>query len=481
MLFNSIPFLIFLPIVFFIYWKFLGNKLIHQNIFILIASYFFYAWWSWKFLILLFISTLIDFLYGFGVASESKIKSKIFLTLSIINNLLILGIFKYYNFFATELKTLLSSFSIQINPILLNVALPVGISFYTFHGMSYVFDIYKKERQPVKIFSDYAVFVSFFPLLVAGPIERASHLLPQIEKKREFNYLQAIQGCRLILWGLFKKVVIADNISGTVDQIMNNFQAYNSLTLIIGAIGFTFQIYCDFSGYTDVALGVAKLFGFELLSNFNFPLFSRDIGEYWARWHISLSSWFRDYLYYPLGGFSKGKLTAVKNTIIIFLVSGFWHGASWNFIIWGAIHAFAFIPILFFNKDRTNVSIVVANGNYFPNYKEIIQILFTFLYVTFALVFFRIQNVFNAIEYILKPIFVFFNNPIIFLQKPTIGFSIFIYIFPFVLIDWYLRENERVLKVPKNKILRYLIYIIMILLIYSSFTKSPNSFIYFQF
>ncbi len=481
MLFNSLPFLLFLPITFILYWYLFKNKLKFQNYFLLLASYIFYGWWSWKFLILLFISTLLDYFYGFGVASSSKKKSKIFLTLSIINNLGILGLFKYYNFFINEFNNLLSLFSIHSSLLLLNIALPVGISFYTFHGMSYVFDIYRKDREPVRNFSHYAVFVSFFPLLVAGPIERANHLLPQIQKERKFSYLQAIQGFRLILWGLFKKVVIADSISGTVDQIINNFEIYNSTTLIIGAIGFTFQIYCDFSGYTDIALGVAKLFGFELLSNFKFPLFSRDIGEYWSRWHISLSSWFRDYLYYPLGGFSKGKFVAVRNTVIIFLVSGFWHGASWNFIIWGAIHAVGFIPIIFLNSNRTNVELIVSHNKKFPNYKEIIQMLVTFHYITFALIFFRITNLNLAIQFALKPIIIIINSPKLFFQSPTIGYEIFKYIIPLIILDWYLRRDERSLKVPNNIYIRRISYLIIAMLIFIHFDSTPNSFIYFQF
>ena len=269
---------------------------------------------------LLMLSTLLDYSYGFSVASTNRKKAKIFLWLSIINNLGILGIFKYYNFFAIQIQRGLETLGMYTDPLLLNIALPVGISFYTFHGMSYVFDIYNGHQKPVRNFIEYGVFVSFFPLLVAGPIERANHLLPQVQKSRIFTYAKAVEGSRLILWGLFKKVVIADSLAPIVDVIFNNYQDSSGITLIVGAIAFSFQIYCDFSGYSDIALGTAKLFGFELLTNFKFPYFSRDIAEFWRRWHISLSSWFKDYLYIPLGGSRLGKKRAIRNTFIIFII-----------------------------------------------------------------------------------------------------------------------------------------------------------------
>ncbi|MBU3677197.1 MAG: MBOAT family protein, partial [Chitinophagaceae bacterium] len=301
MLFNSLEYFLFLPLVFVLYWFVFKQNRTIQNGLILIASYFFYGWWSWEFMLLLMLSTLLDYLYGFGVASPNRNKAKFFLWLSIINNLGILAVFKYYNFFAIQVKEGLALLGMQANPVLLDIALPVGISFYTFHGMSYVFDIYRNQQKAIKHFVDYAVFVSFFPLLVAGPIERAGHLLPQVQTNREFSYRQALDGCRLILWGLFKKVIVADTIAGYVNHIFIHYETSNAFTLLIGAIGFSFQIYGDFSGYSDIALGTAKLFGFELLSNFKFPYFSRNIAEFWRRWHISLSSWFRDYLYIPLG------------------------------------------------------------------------------------------------------------------------------------------------------------------------------------
>lgn len=401
--------------------------------------------------------------------------------LSVINNFGLLGVFKYYNFFVDQFKEGFNLIGIEINPILLQLALPIGISFYTFHGMSYIFDIYNGKRKPVSNIVEYAVFVSFFPLLVAGPIERANHLLPQIQVKRSFNYLQAVSGCRLILWGMFKKVVIADSLSVYVDTIFNNYHSYNGLTLVLGAIGFSFQIYCDFSGYSDIAIGTAKLFGFELLSNFRFPYLSRDIAEFWRRWHISLSSWFKDYLYIPLGGSKHGKRTSVRNVFIIFLISGFWHGASWNFIVWGGIHACGFLPLLLLNKNRKYLDIVACNGRHLPSFKEIVKIIFTFSFVTLAWIFFRQQTLNDAFGYISHMFSSVYNDPNQFLSKPRIGLSIVLLILPVIFADWLNRNNERNFRVPSNIVLRMFVYLIATFLIFTLFTKSSDTMIYFQF
>jgi len=453
-----------------------------QNLLVLAASYFFYGWWSWKFLCLLALSTLLDYLYGFGVALANKIKAKFFLLLSIITNLGILGVFKYYDFFAIQFSKGIELLGLHSNPVLLNVALPIGISFYTFHGMSYVFDIYSDKQKPVLSIVDYAVFVSFFPLLVAGPIERASHLLPQVKKTRIFKYTQAVEGCRLILWGLLKKVVIADSLAGIVDNIFDNYSEYNGASLVAGAIAFSFQIYGDFSGYTDIALGTAKLFGFELLSNFKFPYFSRDIAEFWRRWHVSLSSWFKDYLYIPLGGSKEGKLKAVRNTLIIFIVSGFWHGASWNFIAWGFIHACGFLPLLMMNRNRKHTTDVVAENKLFPSVKELWQMISTFTFVTIAWVFFRADNINHALNFF-KSIFLELINIKTNFKLKKIEINTFYYIIFFVLIDWFFRKNERKLNLPQKKIIRLFLYFLIILLIIIHVANKNNSdtFIYFQF
>ena len=474
MLFNSFEFFLFLPLVFALYWFVFNQSLKWQNALILVASYFFYGWWSWAFMGLLMLSTALDYAYGFWVASPNRKKAKLFLWLSILNNLGILAVFKYYNFFALQFQEGLTLLGLHTNPVLLQVALPVGISFYTFHGMSYVFDIYRGQQKPVRNFVDYAVFVSFFPLLVAGPIERANHLLPQVQKPRTFRYNQALAGCRLILWGLFKKVVIADTLATIVDQIYQNPSELNSFTLLLGAIGFSMQIYGDFSGYSDIALGTAKLFGFELLSNFRFPYFSRDVAEFWRRWHISLSSWFRDYLYIPLGGSRVGKVKAVRNTFLIFLVSGFWHGASWNFIAWGFIHACGFLPLLLLNRNRTHTTDVVAQNRWFPNLKEAGQMLATFSFVTFAWVFFRAETLPDAASY-LQALLTKWH-----MHSGIQGGSVLAWAALLLALDWYLRHDERSLRVPTNRLLRHGIYFSFALAILLKL-GSHQSFIYFQF
>lgn len=477
MLFNSFDFLLFLPIVFILYWFVFNKKLSWQNGLLLIASYFFYGWWSWKFTGLLMLSTLLDYTYGFWISTPNRRKAKFFLWLSIINNLGILGVFKYYNFFALQIQKGFELLGLHTNLVFLQVALPIGISFYTFHGMSYVFDIYRGQQKPVRNFVDYAVFVGFFPLLVAGPIERASHLLPQVQKPRFFNYNQAVEGCRLILWGMFKKVVIADTLAETVDLIFENYPDQNGITLIAGAVAFSFQIYGDFSGYSDIAIGTAKLFGFELLSNFKFPYFSRDLAEFWRRWHISLSSWFKDYLYIPLGGSKNGTFKTIRNTFIIFIVSGFWHGANWNFIVWGFIHACGFLPLLLLKRTKKHLSDVVANDNYFPNLKELFQMSATFIFVTFAWIFFRADNLELALLYIKKIVESFTEEPVQHLLLPIGKFA---YIIPLLMGDWYMRRNERSLPIIQSKVLRYCFYSI-ILLVVLSMIGVKKSFIYFQF
>ncbi len=487
MLFNSFEFLIFLPIVFSIYW-FLANKSLNlQNGLVLLASYFFYGWWSWPFLLLLFGSTVLDYFLVFLVASENKNTAKWSLRIGVFINLGILGVYKYYNFFIEQFQVAFNSLGVHTSLPILKLALPIGISFYTFHGLSYVFDVYKKQQKPVTNFIDYAVFVSFFPLLVAGPIERANHLLPQIQKARKFNYKQSVQGLRLILWGMFKKVVIADSLATIVNAIYANYVNQDAYTLIIGAIAFSFQIYGDFSGYSDIALGTAKLFGFELLSNFKFPYFSRDIAEFWRRWHISLSSWFRDYLYIPLGGSKLGKLISIRNTFIIFLVSGFWHGASWNFIAWGFIHALGFLPLLLLNRNRKFVTNVVAENSWYPSIKEAFQMLSTFLFVTLAWIFFRAENISKAFGYIKKIALNAIHNPSQFLHlpgghsDPLALQSVFYYVIPMIAFDWLFRRNERELfTTVKSGVLRWIVYVVIGLFVLFFFgTKS--SFIYFQF
>lgn len=379
MLFNSISFAIFLPIVFFLYWFMTNKNLKLQNLLLLVASYYFYACWDWRFMFLLMFSTFLDYYTGLKI-EESKNQNlrKFWLWLSVGINLGFLGFFKYYNFFAENFAEMLQNFGLQVNPWTLKVILPVGISFYTFHGLSYVLDIYFKRIKAERNFVDYAVFVSFFPLLVAGPIERATHLLPQIKVKREFSYEKAVDGMRQILWGLFKKMVIADNCAVFANQIFANSATASGSELALGALFFTFQIYGDFSGYSDIALGTARLFGIDLLRNFAFPYFSRDIAEFWRRWHISLSSWFRDYLYIPLGGSKGGNWMRIRNTFAIFLVSGFWHGANWTFIIWGFLNALFIMPSIILKTNRNNLEIVAMN-KLIPSLRDVLIFYLLFL------------------------------------------------------------------------------------------------------
>ena len=478
MLFNSINFAIFLPIVFILYWFVANKNLKLQNILLLVSSYFFYACWDWRFMFLLIFSTLLDYFTGLKMAeSKTKLGKKFWFWLSITVNLGFLAIFKYYNFFAESFAELIANFGLHVNPWTLKVILPVGISFYTFHGLSYVIDIYKNRIPAEKNFVEYSVFVSFFPLLVAGPIERATHLLPQIKVKRNFDYDKAVDGLRQILWGLFKKIVIADQCAIYANQIFNDAGHQSGSNLFLGALFFTFQIYGDFSGYSDIALGTARLFGIELLRNFAFPYFSRDIAEFWRRWHISLSTWFRDYLYIPLGGSKGGIWMKIRNTFIIFLVSGFWHGANWTFIAWGLLNALFIMPSIIFNTHRNNLEIV-AKGSYFPSFKELFSIIITFLLAAFAWIFFRASSITSAFAYI-KGLF-----SASFFTKPTVmPYIVFFFIIFFMVVEWFGREEEYALnKFGLNwpRFIRQGFYMLLITAIFLFSTKEQQ-FIYFQF
>ncbi len=437
MLFNSFSFAVFLPIVFFLYWFATQNNLRRQNLLLLLSSYFFYGCWDYRFLFLLMFSTLLDYFTGIKMYEATTVqKKKFWFWLSILVNIGFLGIFKYYNFFAESFAESLALLGFKVDVWTLKVILPVGISFYTFHGLSYVIDIYKSRIKPCINFVDYALFVTFFPLLVAGPIERATHLLPQIQKPRYFDEAKAIDGLRQILWGLFKKMVIADNCAQYANTIFNHSADYSGSTLVVGTLFFTIQIYGDFSGYSDIALGTARLFGIELLQNFSFPYFSRDIAEFWRRWHISLSSWFRDYLYIPLGGSKGGIGMKIRNTFIIFLVSGFWHGANWTFIVWGGLNALYFLPLLISNKNRNHLDIV-AKGKSTPSVKDVLNIGLTFSLTVFAWIFFRAENLTHAFSYI-SGIFSYslFSIPQI-LPTPIIALVFF-----FFVVEWMGREQS---------------------------------------
>jgi len=472
MLFNTLEYFLFLPITFFLYWAIKETK--YQNIFILMSSYVFYGWWDWRFFFLIFLSTLVDYFVAMRIEQTHKKKSKkIYLLISIIFNLSILGFFKYYNFFIDSWIELLSKIGYQVTDVwTLKIILPVGISFYTFQTMSYSLDVYRSKIKATKDFISFASFVSFFPQLVAGPIERASNLLPQILSKRKFDYKQSVNGLRLILWGLFKKVVIADSLSLLVNPIFENYTSLNGGELLLGLIYFSFQIYCDFSGYSDIAIGTAKMFGIELRSNFIFPYFSRDISEFWRRWHVSLSSWFRDYIYIPLGGSKKGKWITIRNIFIIFIISGFWHGANFTFIAWGLIHALLYLVIAFSNKNRRYTTSIVAENRMTPSIKEIFQIIITFFTVMISWVFFRSNTITDSFLY-LKKMMINFDIPISYSSG-------LVYVIFFIMCDWLNRKDERNPLNISIVYVRWTAYILMLLLILGH-GGQKNEFIYFQF
>ena len=440
MFFNSLHFAVFLPLVFILYWYVGRSSKKMQNVILILASYYFYSCWDWRFLFLLVFSTFLDYYTALKVEQSKKESTrKIWFWVSVSINLGFLGIFKYYDFFAVSMANLLNSLGFHASPLLLKLVLPVGISFYTFHGLSYLIDIYLKRIKSERNFIDYSLFVSYFPLLVAGPIERATHLLPQVKIARKFDYDQAKSGVYQILWGLFKKVVIADTCATYANAIFDNYESMNSLSLVMGAVYFAFQIYGDFSGYSDIALGVSKLFGIELLRNFNYPYFSRDIAEFWRRWHISLSSWFRDYVYIPLGGSKGSKAKQVRNVFVIFLLSGFWHGANWTFLAWGAINALYFLPLLLLNKNRNHVDTVEMRFS-LASLKTFWQILSTFMLSCLAWIFFRAPSISSALDYI-KRMFTqgVFNSQ--YLANQRYNYELVLLILLFVGFEWRYRNQ----------------------------------------
>ncbi len=477
MLFNSISFLIFLPVVFVLYWGLFKKSLKLQNIFLLLASYLFYGWWDYRFLALIAASTLVDYFIGrFLQKTANELQRKLLLSLSLIFNLGLLGFFKYYNFFIESWIDSWANLGVNMNLSSLNIILPVGISFYTFQTLSYTIDVYRKKIEPTADIINFSVFVAFFPQLVAGPIERAKHLLPQFSKKRIFNEEWAISGIHLILWGLFKKIVIADSCAIYVNAIFDDYENMNSASLLLGTVYFAFQIYGDFSGYSDIAIGTGRLFGFDLMRNFNFPYFSRNIAEFWRRWHISLSTWFRDYLYIPLGGSRGSKWQQVRNVFIIFLVSGFWHGANWTFVIWGGLHALFFLPLLLGDQNRKHLN-QVAENKILPSFRELLQMLFTFGLTSFAWIFFRADSLVDAINFI-KRIFTDLNFGLQFLSIERYNVEMLLIIGIFVLLEWFHRHLEHPF-IGSFKWVKIIAIILMLLTL--GVYSDQQEFIYFQF
>lgn len=479
MLFNSVEFTLFLVVVFTLYWFVVNKNVKLQNTFVLAASYFFYGWWDWRFLFLIIFSSFVDYLVGIGLTNtDNTAKRKYLLLTSIMVNLGILGSFKYFNFFAENFAHAFTFLGQPISdPALLNIVLPVGISFYTFQSLSYSIDVYKRKLEPTRDIVAFFAFVSFFPQLVAGPIERAVNLLPQFYKKRIFEYDKAVDGMRQIMWGLFKKIVIADNCAIYVNEIFGAHTEQTGSTLLLGSILFAFQIYADFSGYSDIAIGTARLFGFNLMRNFAFPYFSRDIAEFWRRWHISLSTWFRDYVYIPLGGSSGDAFNKIRNIFIVFIVSGFWHGANWTFIVWGLLNAAYFLPLMLLNRNRTNLD-TVAQGKLIPGFVEAVQMSTTFFITVIAWVFFRAENITHAFEY-LNGIF----SPSFFSIPETLPSNLLLIIVLFVGVEWVQREKQHALQINTKRlpvIVRWSLYYSLILLVIG-FGGKQQEFIYFEF
>ena len=477
MLFNSIEFAIFLPIVFLLYWFVFNRNQKIQNLFIVVASYVFYGWWDWRFLVLLAFTSLFSYASGLAIEKYRDIprKAKTANILNIVVNLLILGVFKYYNFFVTSFAD--AFLGGKTDGLLLKVILPVGISFYTFKALSYSIDVYREKLKPTRDVIQYCAYVGFFPQLLAGPIERATNLLPQLEKPRKFDYETGVDGLRQILWGLFKKMVIADNCAVYVDRVFSTYQTQSGSTLLLAAIFFAFQIYGDFSGYSDMAIGTGKLFGFKTMKNFNMPYFSRDIAEFWRRWHISLTTWFRDYVYIPLGGSRCSKAKIVRNTFVIFLLSGLWHGANWTFIAWGAFHAFLFLPLILLGKNRKYRD-TVAEGRLLPSLKEFGQMLLTFFLATVGWIIFKANSIGQAWNY-LKGICStsLFSRPD---ASGVTGFAVSIVVM--LLVEWFHRDKEHGFDLSGIKwgVVRYAAYLAVLFLTFA-FGGHAVNFIYFQF
>ncbi|MBR3467740.1 MAG: MBOAT family protein [Bacteroidales bacterium] len=472
MLFNSIEFALFLPVVFLLYWFVFRWSVRAQNLFVVAASYLFYGWWDWRFLFLIAFTSLCS--WGSGLLIEryrQRPVAKAVHVLNIVLNLAILGVFKYYDFFVTSFANLFLHG--RTDGLLLNIILPVGISFYTFQALSYSIDVYRGKLEPTRDIVQFFAFVSFFPQLVAGPIERATNLLPQFAKPRTFDYAQAVDGMRQILWGLFKKIVVADNCAAYVDYVYGAYSTQSGLTLAIAAVLFAFQIYGDFSGYSDIAIGTSKLFGIKLMRNFDNPYFSRDIAEFWRRWHISLTTWFRDYVYIPLGGSRVSKAKVVRNTFVIFLLSGFWHGANWTFLAWGAYHAVLFLPLILLGRNRKFTG-VVAEDRLLPSWSDFGRMLLTFILVTVGLVLFRADSISQAWHYLaLLP-----QGGAAYTEGLA---ACTVYVLLMLVMEWIHRAGNHGLDLHiHSTALRILLYYSLIVIMFFAYTNS-EAFIYFQF
>lgn len=488
MLFNSFEFLVFLPIVFLLYW-FVFQKRKWQNLLVIAASYVFYGWWDYRFLLLIAFTSFCSYISGLLLEhyEGQRRKQQAVSATNIVLNLGILGIFKYYNFFVENLDALFSAIGFRLDWVTMNVILPVGISFYTFQALSYTIDVYQKKLPATHDIVEFFAYISFFPQLVAGPIERATNLLPQFQKERRFDYAKAVDGGRQMLWGFFKKMVIADNCAVVVNQIWGNHSDETGFILLIGAVLFTFQIYCDFSGYSDIAIGCARLFGFNLMRNFNFPYFSRSIPEFWRRWHISLTTWFRDYIYFPLGGSRCDKWKIIRNVYIVWAVSGLWHGANWTFVCWGLFHG-TLLAIYNLIGISTKYETVVAQGHLFPSLKELLQMVLTFCLAVVGWVIFRAETMSDAIHYLSS----LFSSSLFDIAGSlgtlrSLDLKLIVPSLVLIIIcEWIQRDKQHALQFSIDGIfarkgwLRFAIYLILIMLTLG-LAGTQSEFIYFQF
>lgn len=480
MLFNSFEFLIFLPLVFLLYW-FVFKPLRWQNLFVVVASYVFYGWWNWRFLGLIALASTTSYVCGLLLDRyRDRIRLRKWICgVNVAVSLGILGTYKYFNFFASNFAALLTALGFRPDWVTLELVLPVGISFYTFQSLAYTIDVYRGKVEATHNAVDFFAFISFFPQLVAGPIERASNLLPQFLKARKFDYALAVDGLRQILWGFFKKMVVADSCAMTVDYVFSNYESMGGINLLAGAVLFSFQIYGDFSGYSDIAIGTAKLFGISLMQNFNFPYFSRSIPEFWRRWHISLTTWFRDYVYIPLGGSRHGKWNTVRNTVIVFLVSGFWHGADWTFISWGAFNAMLFVPLLLAGTSRKYKGTTVGGDSDVPSVKEVLLMGATFLLVVLGRVLYRAESIPAAVV-IFRKIFTDFH-----ITYAPLEWMCFVYIAIMIIVEWFHRRSTHGFSlaprgIMKHRATRWLAYYCLAMMVLFSAGRN-EAFIYFQF
>lgn len=470
MLFNSIEFFIFLPVVFALYWI-LKNNTRAQNILLLVASYIFYGWWDWRFLILIFLSTLVDYAIGLWLGTARKNARKKILWLSILFNIGLLASFKYFNFFAHSFEEAFNLIGVHLNFTTLNVILPVGISFYTFQSLSYTIDVYRNKIEPCHDVISYFAFVSFFAQLVAGPIERATHLLPQFYSKRKFDYSNAADGMRQILWGLFKKMVVADNCAATVNYVFENHQTLDGSMLLLGAFYFAIQVYGDFSGYSDIAIGTAKLFGFQLMTNFRYPYFATNFIDFWRRWHISLTTWFRDYVYHPLGGSRVSTARRDLNILVTFSVSGLWHGANYTYLTFGIVAGIIFIISLHIPVIKNQVAQI-------STFRMVPAILLTFSIQSLALIIFRSPSLHVASSFYAHMFSSsLFDAPFKQINKIALAASLLLFC-----VEWIQQKKQHGLEIKNlSSPFRWIIYYVMIFLILYYNTGKQIPFVYFQF